>query len=433
MVQAFGPAMLRSMRLRCFQGLSQRCRGVVVGLGELHQEQRVVAEEVLKGRNVFLTGLPGTGKSFLIKSLVQQLQHQKGRAAVGVCGSTGVAGLRIQGSTVHSLLGCGLGESEADWQRARKIKGSLSRLRALEVLFIDEVSMLSADFLDEASSLLGHARRRPEPFGGVQVVLSGDFLQLRPVQGDMAFEAKCWPQLQLRSLQLRTNFRQQDEPFQALLQRVRLGEVPQQLQVAKGSGKGAAKGAPVLVSTNKEAEAENTKYLAALDGEEHVFKAVDKAETPAANKALSSLVTERVLRLKVGAKVMLLENKHLPNKHVPKGKKLFSMKGPLVNGSMGVVSGFKNHEGVAYPIVDFGGERVHIRASTKTGELGHHGTYSRTQVPLKLAWALTVHKTQGLTLEAGEVRLPRIFAPRINCRHEFKIVQNRFKMNHHVI
>lgn len=407
--------------------------------GKLHTEQQQVLDLVLAGHNVFLTGFPGTGKSFLLQEMVRLLCQQRGKEAVGVCAATGVAGIRIRGSTVHSFLGCAKAENDQDWERAKRNPQVQERLSKLQVLLLDEVSMVSSDFLDRASQLVSHMRKVPDqPFGGVQVVLSGDFLQLPPVQADaMAFESSVWQELNLKHITLQQNFRHVDAKLQDLLAQLRHGNLPMASLRAAASAASAEPEPevgctrPTIVSTNAEAAAENQRRLEALPGQMHTFKAQHQFETPSSSirKAMESLSTEKVLQLKVGALVMLVVNKRLPSKCRKTTEAMpFSLPNlhdmmvlpngygdtPLVNGSVGVVVGFEKWEedGVDYPVVEFAQKtREHITPHTQSGELGHLGKYERRQVPLKLAWALTVHKTQGLTLQAADLKLNKIFEP----------------------
>lgn len=403
---------------------------------KLQDEQRAVLDLVMAGNNVFVTGFPGTGKSFLLQKLVQLLSLQKGRDAIGVCAATGVAGIRIHGSTVHSFLGCAKAENDKDWERAKRNEAVRDRLKKLQVLLLDEVSMLSSDFIDRASRLVSDVRKVDQPFGGVQVILSGDFLQLPPVRAEaMAFESSTWQELRsfgLKHITLQQNFRHVDEKLQALLERLRYGHLSMDsLRAAVPPSETLDETRPTIVSTNAEAMAENQRRLEALPGEVHTFKAKDTAEKSSSSikKGMENLVTEKVLHLKVGALVMLLVNKRQPHKcrsnddakpfSLPNLHEMMALPNgysdtPLVNGSVGVVVAFEKwgEDGVEYPVVEFAQkERVHVTPWVQSGELGHLGRYERSQVPLKLAWALTVHKTQGLTLQAADLKLEKMFEP----------------------
>ena len=408
-------------------------------VAELHEEQMAAAKEVLAGRNVFITGLPGCGKSFLLKKLIGILHLRKGHEAVAVCASTGVAGIHIGGATIHSYLGCGKGESEEDWDRASCSQKAAKRIRRTEVLLIDEVSMLSGEFLQKASEIVARIRASEKPFGGLQVVLCGDFLQLPPIKGNfMAFQSTVWQALNLRHIVLKHNFRQShDHGFQSLLGQLRLGILEKSKLAATLDNEGA-KVYPKIVSTKNEAQEINSTNLGILPDKVRTFAAQDKADRlddPAVVNALENLLVETTLELKVGCVVMLLQNLRLPSDCKPmvfntprKGRKrpldytsfmdlpseYQGLQTPLVNGSMGMVVGFEHSPehgiDIECPLVEFSrGYRRLIVPSEFSGELGHLGKYSRTQIPLKHAWALTVHKTQGLTLQTGELDLSRVF------------------------
>ncbi|CAE7361606.1 PIF1 [Symbiodinium natans] len=286
-------------------------------LAELHEEQMVIAEEVLAGRNVFITGLPGCGKSFLLKKLIEILRLRKGHEAVAVCASTGVAGIHIGGSTFHSYLGCKAGESEEDWQKAFRSRKVKKRIRNTEILLIDEVSMISGEFLEEAGQLVAQVLASEKPFGGLQVVLCGDFLQLPPVKAtSLAFQASVWEALNLRCFNLKHNFRQSgDEALQSLLGQLRLGVLEKSLLSTFGDmSDHDGEVHPKIVSTNDEALKINTRNLAGLSGVARAFEALDVADSPfdpAVKTAFQNLLAEQTLELKVGCVVMLLKNLRL--------------------------------------------------------------------------------------------------------------------------
>ncbi|CAJ1461644.1 unnamed protein product, partial [Effrenium voratum] len=313
-----------------------------------------------------------------------------------------------------------------------------ARLRRAKVLLLDEVSMLSAEFLDRAAQLVAEQKRSQSPFGGLQLVFCGDFMQLPPVQGAFAFEAQAWQELGFQCFSLQNNFRQAgDAALQDLLRQLRQGQLPiERLKALEGNG--ADGSYPMLVSTNAEAEAVNRAKLDSLPGAAVVFRAKDEAENPknfTGRGALEKLMVQEELHLKVGSVVMLLVNLRLPDKcfHTPRPSppRRFQMPGlpqplvdlaahnmmntpehfksvPLVNGTVGVVIDFED----GFPVVEFARRyRRLIEPVKMEGELGFLGKYARTQVPLKLAWALTIHKTQGLTLSSGQLNLSKVFEP----------------------
>ncbi|CAE7811535.1 pif1 [Symbiodinium sp. CCMP2456] len=410
----------------------------------LREEQMAVAKEVLAGRNVFITGLPGCGKSFLLQKLIEILRLREGYDAVAVCASTGVAGIHIGGATLHSYLGCGKAETEEDWAKASRSQKAKKRIRDTKVLLIDEVSMLSGEFLDKAGELIARILASEKPFGGMQVVLCGDFLQLPPIKANfMAFQSKIWQALNLQHIVLKHNFRQSsDQEFQSLLGQLRLGILDKSKLAATLSTE-AGEVYPKIVSSNDEALEINSRNLGMLPDKVRTFASRDQADKlhdPAVVNALENLLVEKTLELKVGCVVMLLQNLRLPSDCKPmvpsspstrKGRKRSldldigcdlrfmdlpseyqGRQTPLVNGSIGVVVGFEPspEHGMECPLVEFSrGYRRLIVPSEFSGELGHLGKYRRMQIPLKLAWALTVHKTQGLTLQTGELDLSRAF------------------------
>jgi ATP-dependent DNA helicase PIF1 len=381
----------------------------------LTREQSAVFEAIEGTRDhVFVTGRAGTGKSTLLNHLNWNTQKQ-----IVICAPTGVAALNVGGQTIHSLFRLPIGviaDHEIEQNAAvRKI------LNAMDTLVIDEISMVNADLMDAMDRALRQARQRKhEPFGGVQVVLFGDPYQLAPVPGDADerayfadtydsmwfFDAKVWRETGLRIFELGEVHRQHDDEFKFMLNAVRHGRVTAEIAGvlnAVGARRPLPEhGAITLATTNGTVNRINATQLHRLPG----HSKANEAEVAGDFGGRSYPADER-LELKIGAQVMFLRNDTAIG---PDGQR-------WVNGTIGTVVGLDRDVRV-----DVGGE-VHevepaIWEKYKYSWDPHRKKLERqivaefTQFPLRLAWAVTIHKSQGASYDTAIVDLgPRVFSP----------------------
>uniref|UniRef100_A0A8C0NQQ5 ATP-dependent DNA helicase PIF1 n=1 Tax=Canis lupus familiaris TaxID=9615 RepID=A0A8C0NQQ5_CANLF len=368
---------------------------------QLSEEQAAVLRVVLKGQSVFFTGSAGTGKSYLLKRILGSLPPT-GTVATA---STGVAACHIGGTTLHAFAGIGSGQAPlaqcvALAQRPAVKQGWLNCQR----LVIDEISMVEADLFDKLEAVARTVRQQNKPFGGIQLIICGDFLQLPPVtKGSQppkfCFQAKSWKRCVPVTLELTEVWRQADQTFISLLQAVRLGrcsdEVTRQLQ-ATASHKVGRDGivATRLCTHQDDVALTNEKRLQELPGEVHL-KAMD-SDPKQARTLDAQCPVSQILQLKLGAQVMLVKN--------------LAVSRGLVNGARGVVVGFET-EGRGLPQVRFlcGVTKV-IHADRWTVQATGGQLLSRRQLPLQLAWAISIHKSQGMSLDCVEISLGRVFA-----------------------
>eukprot|EP01133_Synstelium_polycarpum_P012907 gene12907-15161_t len=333
----------------------------------LSDEQRAVVQRTLEGESLFFTGSAGTGKSFVLREIVRVLRFLHGEA-VHVTASTGIAACNIGGTTLHSFAGVGLGDKTSkDYIRTlSNHTRNAARWRAARVLIIDEVSMISAEFLDKLEEIGRGVRRSPKAFGGIQVILVGDFCQLPPVtkgsqEASFCFKANCWDTVVQHSILLTKVYRQKDNRFVNILNELRFD--PHRNRV----------------------EEENTRRIMELDGAAQEYEAMDEGTEPYLGM-LKNMQAPTNLTLKVGSQVILLKN--------------LDFECELVNGSRGVVISWSDTSDEVLPIVRFtnGTERVISREVWKI-EVGGLKMASRSQVPLSLAWALSIHKSQGMSID----------------------------------
>ena len=396
----------------------------------LTTEQRKASELLLSSErpNGFVTGSAGTGKSYLLKYLVQQL-HQRQR--VGVCAPTGVAAIHVGGNTLHAFFGIGLGTGSISnlVKKVTKNAEAVRRIDETDVLIIDECSMLSSDLLELLDSVARQVRKGGSmsdvPFGGMQVICFGDFFQLPPIfrgpEKPFCFDSFVWEELGLTNnmVQLREVMRQGDNDFVSLLNKVRIGKISHNDIEELNARCLISEEHPLptdgivptrLYSLNKDVDGENESRLSELEGEEVVCRANNiwresmPTETLASvKKQMADSLNKEVpaeVRLKVGAQVMLTRNKNLERN--------------LVNGSRGVVVRFdkaKDSENMI-PVVRFDCGVVTSIAPVEAARYnpeGGPGCLVRMQVPLKLAWALTVHKSQGTTLSRAMLDISSAF------------------------
>lgn len=381
----------------------------------LNSAQQAALDAVLQGRSIFLTGSGGTGKSYLISRVYKEIDTTATRC-VSLTALTGCASLLLhpRARTLHSWAGIGLGDAPAHVlvETVRVNRRAAARWRATDVLVIDEVSMLTPD-LFEKLDVVGRAIRRNErPFGGLQLVLVGDFYQLPPVssgESKFVFESPLWKALGLEVHELTEIVRQKDPVFQKILGEARRGRLtPESIQIIQtriGLDYSELQIQPSMVFTRRaQVQDINRKHFDALTTPKHTYIAatlstMKSVGDPAIPKAVEKLdkVAQYVseLTLAVGAQVMLLIND-------PENK--------LTNGSRGVVVGFerqadtdaqpdKNSLDTVIPLVKFcGGQVLPIQRHKWATELPG---ISRTQLPLTLAYAVTIHKTQGSTLDCA--------------------------------
>lgn len=387
------------------------------------------------GRNVFVTGSAGTGKSHLLKYVVETLQGRK-NLVVGVCAPTGVAAVIVGGSTLHSFFGIGLGTGTKSnlLRKVRQNNAAKTRIDETDVLIIDECSMLSADLLETLDMVARNIRRdgmfSDEPFGGMQVIAFGDFFQLPPVHKydgnqdrswrPFCFDSPVWSDLGLSKdiIELNEVQRQEEGDFVHLLNKVRTGRIePRDIfdlneKCLVGPNNPLPNDGILptrLYVLNRDVDSENSMRLKELSGKEVICTAKDiwRQKMPLGTKAsvknkmkesMSMLMPDEV-RLKIGAQVMLTRNKDLEKN--------------LVNGSRGVVERFEtNRDGNPIPIVRFDSgitTRIEPVEFTRLNSDGGVGILARMQVPLKLAWAVTIHKSQGSTLTRASLDISSAF------------------------
>lgn len=364
------------------------------------------ALDLLKlGENVFLTGAAGAGKSWLLNHYIDYLRcHDVG---VAVTASTGVAATHLNGRTLHSWSGIGVRDSltEAELEKLAANKRIRRNYTSVKVLIIDEVSMLHPHQLDMvdriARAILGGA----QPFGGLQVVLSGDFFQLPPVSGGgagvsqrrFAWHADAWKTGGFRVCYLREQHRQGDDPLLDVLNDIRAGRAGEQSKVPlrtryKREPEGQIRPTR-LYARNINVDSVNDRELADLAGGEKTFAMETRGPQALVDSLKKSCLAPEQLRLKEGAQVMFVRNAN---------------DGTYVNGTRGIVTGFDEEEGL--PLVrTFDGDR--LIAVPVEWNLEENGVIRAAiiQVPLRLAWAITIHKSQGMTLDTAEIDLSDAF------------------------
>ncbi|GAB0193053.1 ATP-dependent DNA helicase PIF1 [Grus japonensis] len=367
----------------------------------LSAEQEAVLSAVRSGKSIFFTGCAGTGKSFLLKKIVGSLPPKSTYATA----STGVAACHIGGTTLHAFAGIGSGKAPLEQciQLAER-PGVRQHWLACQHLIIDEISMVDGKFFDKLEAVARAVRKRDEPFGGIQLIICGDFLQLPPVcnaneETKFCFQAKSWRKCIHINMELTEVRRQTDKTFVSLLSAVRLGRCTEEvtrllMQTASNRSEHDGILATRLCTHKDDVEVTNERRLQQLSGKVHTFEALDS--DPMLVKLIDAQcpVGGRV-ELKLGAQVMLAKN--------------LDVSQGLVNGARGVVVGFESEQ-KGLPKVRFLCGVTQVIKMEKWIFKGPSGVHlSRQQLPLKLAWAISIHKSQGMSLDCVEISLSRVF------------------------
>lgn len=379
-----------------------------------------------KEGNIFLTGAGGTGKSYALREYISLNDSEN----LYVTASTGIGAVNVDGITFHKLMAMGkhIGDTESIISRIMGSKELKNRWLSMKVLIIEEISMLDIGVFVNVSKAISAIREDPRPFGGIKIILCGDFLQLPPIYPHVdngetykyLFQHPVWKAMDLSVVYLKEpkrytvsstvpEYRLKGIEFFKILQDIRYGILSDRVLhlMKECSRPPVIKDGirpTILMATNREIDDFNDKELAKLDGKEYAYTALfSPNDNPMLSKEdmLRNTRLSGNLRLKIGAQVMLLVNMNDIG---------------LCNGSRGVVTGFNTDE-KNYPIVKFtNGLSLTIHPHTwtstiKSGTPVVKHTFRLTQIPLKLAWAITVHKSQGLTLDSVYVSLSSCFAP----------------------
>lgn len=356
-------------------------------LGELNGGQKRAMESALGGDSMLVTGRAGTGKSFLVKRMIEELRKKE--KMVVVTASTGIAAVNIGGTTLHSFVGGGLNPNP---ERAARGMTDVwaNQWRRTDVLIIDECSMIDSDYFEKASKIGSLVRENDKPFGGMQIIMVGDFFQLPPYKGKFIFEVDLFKEIVGEHIyELREQFRQTDPEYVQFLEKIRFGNIDKSVKATwlRLSEKASPPDDAVwFFPRTVDVARRNIEKFRQLEGEERIFKSTDS------NPTLKSWPVEEEVNLKVGAKVLLRKN--------------LSVRNGLVNGAFGEVTSFGND---GYPMVRFASGVTMIGNAVFELMMGDEVIATRSQIPLMLAYALTVHKTQGLSLDEVVIDLTRSF------------------------
>jgi len=365
--------------------------------------KQITALNILKsGQNVFITGSAGTGKTYLLNQYIEYLKERQ--IYPTIVAPTGIAASHLKGQTIHSFFALGIRDTVVDNGYVDFLldKSYLkSRFSKLKVLIIDEISMVSPEIFSSMDKVLRAFKNNPEPFGGVQVVISGDFFQLPPVsrvfkEKRFAWQSPVWKSLALKSCYLQEKFRQKDERLIEVLDDIRTGIISaksREMLDSRYMKELHSDFTPTKLYThNVDVDRINLEELHTLKGQPQVFKYTSKGSAKNIEKIFKTALVLEELTLKKGAVVIFIKN------NPEKG---------YVNGTTGVIIGFESD----IPIVKTSrGQKIRVIAEDWTIENEAGETIATvSQVPLRLAWAITIHKSQGMTLDAAEIDLSKTF------------------------
>lgn len=355
------------------------------------------------GANVFLTGNPGSGKTYLVNQYIEYLRSHGVKPAITA--STGIAATHIGGRTIHSWSGIGIRDALTgrDISGIARNRATVRRIEANAPLIIDEISMLEARVLGMVDQVCKKIRGNYQPFGGRQVIFTGDFFQLPPVsrRGEQpsrfAFEADAWFDAAPQTLYLTEQHRQSDEQFSRILAAIRADDFQEahhrDLLSRLVESDQAAPGATRLYAHNRNVDSLNERELVRLESIEHVYQMSSSGRPKLVEALKKNCLSPKRLALKAGAVVMFTRN---------------DFEAGYVNGTLGEVVGFDDESG--FPEVRTrAGKLVLAEPMDWSIEEDDEIVATITQVPLRLAWAITIHKSQGMSMDAAVMDLSRVF------------------------
>jgi len=378
---------------------------------ELSEGQQQVLDMVMKGESVYVSGPAGVGKSFVLERIIAACRARGQRVAVTA--STGVAAVHVGGQTIHSFLGTGIigtlteARKKLPWNASNVRPETVARIRDVDVLVIDEISMLTGYYIDMASSWMSMVREvKGEPFGGVQVILSGDFLQLEPIiksseqrekggRKKFAFQSQFWRKDIIKEFELTKNFRQEDPEFQDNLMQLRQGICEHAQMKFFHPCVGRKLEEPTRLLTHNEAVNRiNAEKLAQLPGEQMEYEAdLSGKDDFAIERIAKNCIAEYIIKLKVDAPVLILRN---------------NFEIGYVNGTRAIITKLEE-EAIEVRLPN--GRLVDLqRYAWEQRDMNDKVEAKLVQFPVKLAWALTIHKSQGMTLDLARIDLERCFA-----------------------
>lgn len=355
------------------------------------------------GNNVFLTGGAGSGKTYVLNTYITYLKEHD--VEVAVTASTGIAATHMGGMTIHAWSGMGIRDhiSDYDIDQMEEKKYLWDRYDKVKVLIIDEVSMLSGGFLDNLDRICRSFKRNPEvPFGGIQIILCGDLFQLPPISRNEApsglvIDSYAWKNSQFVVCYITEQHRQDDSRFTEILNAVRTNTVSDEhFEILESRMRefddDFFASMTKLFTHNSDVDAINNRALLQIDEDEHEYRMTAKGKSNLIETLKKSCLAPEYLILKVGTEVMFVKNNY------DKG---------YVNGTRGVVVDFDELDQPVVLLRD--GNKITV--GTETWGIDDEGKVlaSITQIPLRHAWAITVHKSQGMSLDEAVIDLSRSF------------------------
>ncbi|OHA18104.1 MAG: hypothetical protein A3H57_03680 [Candidatus Taylorbacteria bacterium RIFCSPLOWO2_02_FULL_43_11] len=360
------------------------------------------AFQILKlGHNVFLTGSAGSGKTYLLNRYIDFLRSHG--VPIAVTASTGIAATHIGGITIHSWSGLGIKDHLSEWdiEDLQERKYLYDRFQKTKVLIIDEVSMLHHFRLDLVDMIIRSVKRNDSPMGGMQVIFCGDFFQLPPVrragepEARFVYESRVWQTLGPKICYLTEQHRQVDQKAVKVLNDIRQNCVTEEtlkLLRTRLLKKPEFKVEPTKLYThNIDVDTINERELSKIEGKVFSFKMISRGKDWMVGQLKRSCLAPETLNLKVGARVMFVKNNY---------------EAGYSNGTLGTIVSFEAND----PVVRIAsGEKITAKPASWTIDEDDKVKAEISQVPLRLAWAITVHKSQGMSLDAAEIDLTKAF------------------------